>query len=164
MVCVRVTFHENDGNHENAENDTDIYKQGVECWIRGNHGNHKNNENHGANRGFPKPRVPQATGLEIPDNLSPMPYSSFPCFFGDFLAFFHLQGNPCFFWAFFPSFPGILGVLSSGKILVFFMVFLAHLEKWSKVVAPSGAPPEEPYDYRETVLPVLHPHFCLSQA
>ena len=49
MVCVRVAFHENDGNHENDENDednSDSYKQGVECWIRGNHGNHENDENH----------------------------------------------------------------------------------------------------------------------
>ena len=27
------------------------HRQGVECWIRGNHGNHKNYENHG-NPGF----------------------------------------------------------------------------------------------------------------
>ena len=43
MVCVRVAFHENDGNTKNDENDednSDSYKQGVECWIRGNHGNH----------------------------------------------------------------------------------------------------------------------------
>ena len=69
MVCVRVAFHENDGNHENDEkneNDEDSYKQGVECWIRGNHGNHDNDENHG-NPGC-KPRLPQTTGLEIPEN------------------------------------------------------------------------------------------------
>ena len=47
MVCVRVALHENDGNHENDENDSDSYKQGVECWIGGNHGNHENDENHG---------------------------------------------------------------------------------------------------------------------
>ena len=38
MVCLRVAFHENDGNHENDKNDednSDSYKQGVECWIRG---------------------------------------------------------------------------------------------------------------------------------
>ena len=66
MVCVRVAFHENDGNHENDENDednSDSYKQGVECWIRRNHGNHENDENHGnpgckvPNHRFPKPRV-----------------------------------------------------------------------------------------------------------
>ena len=69
MVCVQVAFHENDGNHENDENDednSDSYKQGIECWIRGNHGNHENDENHW-NPGC-KPRVPQTTGLEIPDN------------------------------------------------------------------------------------------------
>ena len=66
MVCLRVTFHENDGNHENDEDKSDSYKQGVECWINGNHGNHGNDENHG-NAGC-KPRVPQTTGLEIPDN------------------------------------------------------------------------------------------------
>ena len=68
MVWVRVAFHENDGNPENDENDednSDSYKQGVECWIRGNHGNHENDENH-ENPGC-KPRVPQTTGLEIPD-------------------------------------------------------------------------------------------------
>ena len=70
MVCVRVAFHENDGNHENDENDednSDSYKQGFECWNSGNHGNHENDENHG-NPGC-KPRVPQTTGLETPDYL-----------------------------------------------------------------------------------------------
>ena len=50
MVCVRVAFRENDGNHENEENDkdnSDSYKQGVECWIRGSHENHGNDKNHG---------------------------------------------------------------------------------------------------------------------
>ena len=68
MVCVRVAFHENDGNHENDENDednSDSYKQGVECWIRRNHGKHENDENH-ENPGC-KPRVPQTIGLEIPE-------------------------------------------------------------------------------------------------
>ena len=68
MVCVRVAFRENDGNHENDENDednSDSYKQGFECWIHGNHGNHENDENH-ENPGC-KPQVPQTTGLEIPD-------------------------------------------------------------------------------------------------
>ena len=49
MVCVRVAFHENDGNHENDENDednSDSHKQGFECWNSGNHGNHENDENH----------------------------------------------------------------------------------------------------------------------
>ena len=68
MVCVRVTFHENDGNHKNDENDkdnSDNYKQGVERWIHGNHRNHGNDENHG-NPGC-IPQVPQTTGLEIPE-------------------------------------------------------------------------------------------------
>ena len=67
---MRVAFHKNDGNHENDENDednSDSYKQGVECWIRGKHGNDGNDENHG-NPGC-KPRVPQTTGLEIPDSV-----------------------------------------------------------------------------------------------
>ena len=64
MVWVRVAFHEKDGNHENDEDNSDSYKQGVECWSRGNHGNHENDENH-ENPGC-KPRVPQTTGLEIP--------------------------------------------------------------------------------------------------
>ena len=63
MVWVQLAFHENDGNHENDENDSDSYKQGVECWIRGNHGNHENDHK---NPGC-KPQVPQTTGLEIPD-------------------------------------------------------------------------------------------------
>ena len=36
MVCVRVAVHENDGNHENSETDednSDSYKQAIECWI-----------------------------------------------------------------------------------------------------------------------------------
>ena len=68
MVWVRVAFHENNGNHENDENgedNSDSYKQGVECLIRGNHGNHENDENH-ENPGC-KPRVPQTIGLEIPE-------------------------------------------------------------------------------------------------
>ena len=39
MVCLRVAFHENDGNHENDEDNSDSYKQAVECWIRRNHEN-----------------------------------------------------------------------------------------------------------------------------
>ena len=45
MVCMRFAFKENDGNHNNDENDednSDSYNQGVERWIRGNHG--KNTE------------------------------------------------------------------------------------------------------------------------
>ena len=64
-LCVGVAFDENDGNHENDEGNSDSYKQGTECWIRGNHGNHKNDENHG-NPGC-NPRVPQTMGLEIPE-------------------------------------------------------------------------------------------------
>ena len=60
MVCMRVAFHENDRNHENDEDDSDRYRQGVECWMGGNHGNHGNDENHGnpggANHGLPWPR------------------------------------------------------------------------------------------------------------
>ena len=65
MVCVRVAFHENDENHENDEDNSDSYKQGLECWNSENHGNNENDENH-ENPGC-KPRVPQTTGLEIPD-------------------------------------------------------------------------------------------------
>ena len=54
IVCMRVAFHENDGNHENG---SDSYKQGFECWIGGNYRNHGNDENHGNPRC--KPRVPQ---------------------------------------------------------------------------------------------------------
>ena len=68
MVCMWVAIHENDGNHENDQNNddnSDSYKQGVECWINGNHGNHGNDENHG--KPGCKRRVPQITGLEIPE-------------------------------------------------------------------------------------------------
>ena len=47
MVCMRVTFQENDGNHENNGNDadnSDIYKQGDPGR---------------------EPRVPQTKGLEM---------------------------------------------------------------------------------------------------
>ena len=72
---MRVAFHENDGNHENDdendrnhgndendEDNSDSYKQGVECWIHGNRGNEENHRNPGC-----KPRAPQTTGLEIPN-------------------------------------------------------------------------------------------------
>ena len=65
MVCMRVTFHENDGNHEidkNNEDNSDSYKQGAECWSSRNHGNDENHGNPGC-----KPRVPQTTGFELPD-------------------------------------------------------------------------------------------------
>ena len=68
MVCVRVVFHENEGNPKNDDNDKDnsgSYKQGSECCKSGNHENHDNDENH-ENPGC-KPRVPQTTGLEIPN-------------------------------------------------------------------------------------------------
>ena len=60
MVCMWGAFHENDGHHENDENDednSDSYKQGLECWISRNHVNHGNDDNHrnrGANHGFSK--------------------------------------------------------------------------------------------------------------
>ena len=56
---MRVAFHEND------EDNSDNYKQGVECETSGDHGNHGNDENYGS-PGC-KSRVPQTTGLEIPD-------------------------------------------------------------------------------------------------
>ena len=68
MVCVRVAFQENDGNHENHENDEDnsnSYKQEVECWIHGNHGNLENDENY-ESPGC-KPQVPHTTSLEMPE-------------------------------------------------------------------------------------------------
>ena len=52
---------------KNDKDNSDSYKQGVECWIHGNHGNHGNDENH-RNPGC-KTRVPQTTGLEMPDHL-----------------------------------------------------------------------------------------------
>ena len=71
MVCIWVAFHKNDGNHENDENDednSDGYEEGVECWIRLVEitGTTEMTKAHG-NPGC-KPRVPQATGLEIPDS------------------------------------------------------------------------------------------------
>ena len=66
MVCMWVAFHENDENHENDEDNSDSYEQGVKCWISGNHRNHINDENTGS-PGC-KPRVPQTTGLELPDH------------------------------------------------------------------------------------------------
>ena len=62
--------HRNHENDENDEGDSDNCKQGVECWINGNHGNHGNDNHHG-NQGC-KSRVPQTTGLEIPD-CKPLP-------------------------------------------------------------------------------------------
>ena len=62
---MRVDFHENDGNHENDDDNSDSYKQGVECWISKNHRNHGNEKNHG-NPGA-KPRIPHTAGLEMPE-------------------------------------------------------------------------------------------------
>ena len=79
MVCVRVAFHENDGNHEddgNDEDNSDSYKQGFECWNSGNHGNHENNENH-RNPGC-KPRFPQTTG-KYPSNRERKVSPKFSC-------------------------------------------------------------------------------------
>ena len=64
-VCMRVAFHENDGNDESDEDNSDSYKQGFERWTSENHGTHENDETH-ENPGC-KPRVPQTTGLEIPE-------------------------------------------------------------------------------------------------
>ena len=68
MVCQTYGLHENDGNHENDENDeenSDSLEQGVEYWIIRNYGTHGNDDNH-ENPGC-KPRVPQTTGLEVPE-------------------------------------------------------------------------------------------------
>ena len=51
---------------ENDEDNSASYKQGVECWNNENHGNHESDENH-ENPGC-RPRGPQTTGLEIPDD------------------------------------------------------------------------------------------------
>ena len=71
MVCQTYVVHASrrstTGSHENDGNDKDnsaSYKQGAECWTRGNHGNHGNDENHGNPEC--KPRVPQTTCLETP--------------------------------------------------------------------------------------------------
>ena len=67
MVCLRVAFHNNDGDDENDDNDednSDSYKQRVERWI-GSQGDDGHDEIH-RNPGC-KPRVPQTTGLAIPD-------------------------------------------------------------------------------------------------
>ena len=80
MVCMQVAFHENDGNHGNDKDNSDSDKQGVECWIRGNHGNHGNDENHGNPEC--KPRVPQTTGSEIPEKrmaFKGIPPQPLPC-------------------------------------------------------------------------------------
>ena len=63
--CLHLRVCKEKVSDENDEDNSDSYKQGVECWIRGNHGNHENDENH-ENPGC-KPRVPQPTGLEIPE-------------------------------------------------------------------------------------------------
>ena len=68
MVHMRVAFHENDGNHENDEDNPDSYKRGAECWTSGNHGNRGSHEKPCDSRVQScKPRVPQTTGLEIPE-------------------------------------------------------------------------------------------------
>ena len=86
-VCP-VAFHENDGNHEHDENDkdnSDSYKQGIKSWSSENHGSHGNDKDHG-NLGC-KPRVPQTTGLEIPEFYAPTPtrkrfprFTAYKCF------------------------------------------------------------------------------------
>ena len=60
MVCMRVAFHEDDGNHENNENNRDnpdSYQEGVEFWISGSHRNQRLKPRvtriRGANHGFP---------------------------------------------------------------------------------------------------------------
>ena len=66
---MRVAFRENDTNHENDINNKDnsgSYKQGVEWWTGGHHKNHRNDENY--RNPERKSRVPQTTGVEIPEN------------------------------------------------------------------------------------------------
>ena len=79
MVCMQVTFHKNDLNHQYDENDKDeldSYKQGVECWVNGNHGNHGNREMtkttgfRGANHGFPCEGQQGPKPLKIQSNES----------------------------------------------------------------------------------------------
>ena len=40
-------FHENDGNHDNDEDNSDSHEQGGECRTSRNHGNYASDENHG---------------------------------------------------------------------------------------------------------------------
>ena len=94
MVCVWVAFHKKkDGNHENNENDednSDSYKQGVECWIRGNHGNHGNDETHG-NLGCKPPQ--RARILKKAIWLERLKTSSFRLKFSISLEKFNLTRN-----------------------------------------------------------------------
>ena len=48
-VLQPAASHENDRNHENDEGDSDNHRQGVECWISGNHRNYGNDTTHGCN-------------------------------------------------------------------------------------------------------------------
>ena len=78
MVCMRVAFHENDGNHETTQTTkttqtaTNKELSAGLAEITGITENHRNNENHG-NPGC-KSRAPQATGLEIPEKRGDLQY------------------------------------------------------------------------------------------
>ena len=62
------------------------------------------------------------------ENLGHSDWSSFPCLFG-IPCFFLKTRNSLSFWAFFPSFPRILGVRLGRKFLAFSVVFLAFYRK-----------------------------------
>ena len=77
MVCMQVAFHENDGNHEKRQNDEDnseSYKEGVDCWICRKYRKHGNDEKRG-NPGC-KPRVPPNNGLRNTRPITPSKASS----------------------------------------------------------------------------------------
>ena len=61
MVCMRVAFHENDGNHENDVNNSKSYEQGLSAGfaedITETTEMTKTTEIRGANHGFPKQQV-----------------------------------------------------------------------------------------------------------
>ena len=58
MVCVRVAFHENDGNHENDEDDSDrATNKELSAGFAEITEMTKTTRIQGANHGFPKPRV-----------------------------------------------------------------------------------------------------------
>ena len=80
MVCMRVAFHENDGNHENDEDDEDTRtatNKGLSAGfalITETTETTKTTGIQGANHGFPKPRVEK-----YPNSGTLIWYRSVPC-------------------------------------------------------------------------------------
>ena len=115
MVCVRVAFHENDGNHETTKTTRTAKNKELSAGFAEITETTEMTKTTGIQGA--KPRVPQTTGLEIPDFLEPtLTLQSLLFSISLLFSFFRFS---LLFLCVFPLFSRILGVPRREKPVLF---------------------------------------------